>query len=46
MGRGKHKNKSHSEKRKRYLERRSKPDYPKGGYNNPPSRPYIKIERN
>ena len=45
MGRRKHKNWSAGEKRKRYLERSSKPDYPKGGYNNPPSRPYAKDKR-
>lgn len=32
MGRGKHKNWSHSKKREAYKARRAKPDYPKGGY--------------
>jgi len=45
MGRGLHKNWSHSEKRKRYLERRKQPDYPKGGFNKPPIRPYAKDKR-
>ena len=44
MGRGKHKNKSHSEKRKAYLTRRARPDYPKGGYGGSHI-PYANIER-
>ena len=32
MGRGQHKNKSHSEKRKAYNERKKSANYPKGGY--------------
>lgn len=45
MGRGLHKNWSHSEKRKRYLERSSKEGYPRGGYNNPPDKPYAPPKR-
>jgi len=46
MGRGKHKNWSHSEKRKRYKERRAQEGYPKGGYNVVPEKPYAKPKRN
>ncbi len=46
MGRGKHKDWSHGEKRKRYLVRSSNENYPKGGYNKVPDKPYAKPKRN
>ena len=44
MGRGKHKNWSHSEKKKAYKERSSKKGYPKGGYGKARP-PYAKEKR-
>jgi len=44
MGRRKHKNWSSGEKRKAYLARRAKPDYPKGGYGGAHP-PYAKAKR-
>lgn len=45
MGRGKHKNWSHTKKREAYKARRARPDYPKGGYNKVPNKPYAPEKR-
>jgi hypothetical protein len=44
MGRGKHKDRSHSAKRKAYNSRRQSPNYPRGGYGEA-KKPYLSIER-
>lgn len=47
MGHNPYRNKSysHTKKREAYVLRRSRPSYPKGGYNRPPGKPYAGEKR-